>query len=142
MLWLLALGSQIEKRSGSLRLGILVVLTAGVSNLCQYLFSEVKLDPDTWMPIVVRSSAAFGGMSGVVFGLFGYVWLRVLYQPDCGLTITHGTVFLMIAWLFLCMTGWVGPIANTAHLAGLTTGMVAGYVAARWQSFGRRGGNS
>jgi hypothetical protein len=45
----------------------------------------------------------------------------------------------MIFWLVLCMTGQIGPIANTAHLVGLGVGMVEGYLSARWNNFGQRG---
>jgi GlpG protein len=34
---------------------------------------------------------------------------------------------MMLVFLVLCMTGLVGPIANTAHIAGLIAGILLGY---------------
>jgi membrane associated rhomboid family serine protease len=31
---------------------------------------------------------------------------------------------MMIGWFFLCLTGMLGPIANTAHGAGLVAGIL------------------
>ena len=39
-------------------------------------------------------------------------------------------VFFVLVWLVVCYTGIVGPVANTAHLAGLIVGMVWGRVSA------------
>ena len=50
--------------------------------------------------------------------------------------ITRGSIVVMMGWLILCMTGKLGNIANTAHLAGLAVGMLSGYVSAWWNGFG------
>src|SRR5438270_379342 len=70
MLWLFSLGGQLELRYGSARLVVLVLLMAVPSNLCQYFFSTIVIEG--WKPVVTQSSPLFGGMSGVVFGLFGF----------------------------------------------------------------------
>ena len=44
----------------------------------------------------------------------------------------------MLAWLVVCMTGMVGPIANAAHVAGLVIGMLVG-AAPHWRQVVRRG---
>jgi len=134
MLWLIALGGQLEPRCGSWRFALLVVLLASLSNLCQYFFSTVALEGGQW---VVESRPRFGGMSGVVFGLFGFVWMKTVYERNSGLYISPGNVVLMLFWLLLCMTGKVGPIANTAHFVGLVVGMLAGYTSAWWNGFGQ-----
>lgn len=139
MLWLIMMGGQIEARSGPGRLALLVVLFAVVSNLCQYFFSTVALEGAR---IVVKESRPlFGGMSGVVYGLFGYVWMKAVYESSSGLFVSPGNIFLMMAWLILCMTGALdkaigGSIANTAHLAGLVLGILLGYGSAWWNGFG------
>ncbi len=138
MMWLHTFASQIERHSGSLRLALLVVLIAVLSNLAQYLGSMVVLEGMRMTLEPRHGNPGFGGMSGVVFGLFGYVWVRALYERDCPLEVGRGTVILLLAWLVVCMTGWVGPIANTAHVVGLVVGVFAGYVAARWNGFGER----
>jgi GlpG protein len=116
MMWLLDLGSQIEARLGTGRLAKLVLVIAVVSNLSQY-----------W----VTHYPAFGGMSGVVFGLFGYVWLRGKLDPRSGLYISLTNVILMLVWFVVCLTGGVGPIANMAHASGLVLGLTWGFLAAK-----------
>ena len=133
MLWLVALGGVLEVRYGSLRFGLLILLIAAISNFCQYEYSTVAFQGGEFMK---ESRPLFGGMSGVVFGLFGFVWMKSVYEPGCGLYVTPGSVILMLAWLVLCMTGAIGPVANTAHLVGLAVGMLAGYVSAWWNGFG------
>jgi GlpG protein len=76
----------------------------------------------------------------VVFGLFGFVWMKAVYEPGCALYVSPANIFLMVIWLILCMTGAVGPIANTAHLVGLAVGMLSGYASAWWNGFGGAAG--
>ncbi len=45
----------------------------------------------------------------------------------------------MIVWLFLCMTGVLGNVANSAHVAGLIVGVVIGVAPHLWRQVrGRR----
>ena len=76
---------------------------------------------------------AFGGMSGVVYGLFGYVWIKSTFCPEPGFATSQGTVIILLGWLFLCMTGAIGPIANIAHVVGLVVGMAVAYVPSFWR---------
>jgi GlpG protein len=119
MLWLRLLGTLIEVRRGTLRLAALILVAAAVSNYGEY----------TWM-VRMGDVGPFLGMSGVVYGLFGYVWMKGLYQPEQRMAVHPNNVNIMIGWLVLCMTGWlgpmVGPIANAAHVVGLAVGIVAG----------------
>ncbi|MEX0702181.1 MAG: rhomboid family intramembrane serine protease [Planctomycetales bacterium] len=117
MLWMRQLGVAIELRRGSLKFLWFVLLIAAVSNLAQY---HVNMATDS------RSGPFFGGMSGVVFGLFGYMWMQSKLDPFSGFFMPPNLVFWMIAWFFLCMTGVVGQIANTAHGVGLGVGMLLG----------------
>ena len=121
MLWLRDLGSAVEFRRRSLRFVLIVLSIAVASNVAQYL----------------QSGPHFGGMSGVVFGLFGYVWMKSRYDPGSGFFLHPNTVFLMIAWFFVCMTGMVGAIANMAHGVGLVGGVVLGYAPILWRNLGR-----
>ena len=114
LFWLRDLGGMIETRRGSLRMLGLVLLAALISNFAQFAWTLPKLE-------------AGGGMSGVVYALFGYVWVKDRYEPHLGLHISKETSIIMIAWLFLCMTGLVGPIGNAAHVAGLVVGAATGW---------------
>jgi GlpG protein len=115
MLWLFQLGSMIESAQGSLKFALLVIAFALVSNLVQYEFR----------------GPFFGGMSGVNYGLIGYVWIRGRCDRASGLHLDRESVIMSIVWFFLCFTGWVGPIANYAHAAGLLTGMAWGWISAK-----------
>jgi GlpG protein len=112
MMWLRDLGSMVEGRQSSWLLLVLVLALAAVSNLVQYFWGG----PD------------FGGMSGVVYGLFGYVWIRGKLDPGSGLIMDRTNASMMIIWLVFCFTGLVGPIANGAHGAGLLMGMAWGWL--------------
>jgi GlpG protein len=69
-------------------------------------------------------------MSGVVYGLFGYVWMKSWYERESGFYMPQNTVFWMLGWFVLCLTGLIGPIGNVAHGVGLLVGVVLG----RWRS--------
>lgn len=112
MLWLRELGSMIEGRQTTWHLLILSLVIAAGSNVAQFYLSG----PD------------FGGMSGVVYGLLGYIWIRGKFDPASGLFVHQSTVTMMIVWFFLCYTGLLGSIANTAHAVGLVMGMAWGYL--------------
>ncbi len=114
MLWLRDLGSMIEGRQSTLYLAALVLGIAVCSNLGQFYLGH---------------GPAFGGMSGVVYGLLGYVWLRGKFDPGSGLFLHPTTVTMMIIWFIACWTGLLGPIANMAHTVGLVMGMAWGYAA-------------
>jgi len=66
-------------------------------------------------------------MSGVVYGLLGYVWMR----RKCDFTFSYYlhpyVVWWMLGWLVVCWIGWVAQVANTAHIVGLAAGILIGY---------------
>ena len=63
--------------------------------------------------------------------------LGVPFQPELGMGLRPDTIGLMIIWLFVCLAGAVGPVANTAHFVGLAVGMAAG-VAPHWRDVVKR----
>jgi len=111
MLWLRDLGSMVEGRQSSLHLLILTIVIAACSNLAQYFVSG---------PI-------FGGMSGVVYGLLGYVWIRGKFDPASGLYLHPYNVVMMLVWFFACLVNIIPHVANTAHAVGLGIGIAWGY---------------
>src|SRR6185369_3568947 len=112
MLWLRDLGSMIEGRQGTLQLALLVIVIAACSNFAQYYVS----------------GPMFGGMSGVVYGLLGYIWIRGKFDPGSGLFLHPSTVNMMLIWFVLCYTNLLGPVANTTHAVGLVGGIAWGYL--------------
>ncbi|WP_165226592.1 rhomboid family intramembrane serine protease [Aquisphaera insulae] len=110
-------GTLIETRKGTLRLLILVLVSAILSNAGQYLYGK-RMDPD--------EVHLFGGLSGVGYALFGYLWMKGQFQPEEGMILHPNTISTMLIWLVLCMTGMLGPIANAAHVVGLLVGIIFG----------------
>lgn len=120
MMMLYSLGTLIEQRYGAWRMGVLILMAAVLSNVAQYAFEGNPL---------------FGGMSGVVYALFGFAWMKTLYDPQSGIRIDQQTITILLVWLFVCMAAAVPPlnqylgeylrVANTAHFVGLVVGMAA-----------------
>src|ERR1043166_4546138 len=74
------------------------------------------------------SSPDCGGMSGVIYGLLGYVWIRGKLDPASGLYLHPTTVMMMLIWFVVCFVGLIPRIANTTHAAGLAIGMGWGFL--------------
>lgn len=117
-LWLVLLGQRIELLEGSGHLLLVVLLSGFLSNAGQAGWS---------------GAVNFGGMSGVVYALLGYCWIRHRFAPHPLLQLPKELIGFMLVWLLLGMTGiptlllGVG-IANAAHLVGLLAGMALGMV--------------
>lgn len=109
MLWLYRFGNQIEASHGVIRLLLLVCLAQIAGSIAQlYLVGPF-----------------FGGMSGVNYALFGFVWMQSKYGQR-GYSIANQDTLILMGWLVLCATGLIGPIANASHAMGLATGLLAG----------------
>lgn len=117
MLWLKDLGGMIERIERGRFVLLFVLLTGLLSNLGQYLVS----------------GPAFGGMSGVIYGMLGYVWVQSRLNPWGGYVMHSFTFNMMMVWFVLCLSGFMGPVANTTHGVGLVVGVLWGYLNARRQ---------
>jgi len=113
--WLYYLGGGLEGRLGMFKFALFILFTAALSNIGQY---------------IVEGSPSFGGMSGVNYALFGYIWIRGDRDPSFGIQLDRSTITLLLIWFAICFTGLVGNIANTAHTAGLVAGAAWGWLAA------------
>lgn len=126
MMWLWQFGVVLEIRFRSLRFLALVLVVAGLSDLAQGYWSGTN----------------FGGMSGVNYGLFGFILLRSRLHPNPEFSMNSQTVAWMLIWLVVCFTGAVGPVANAAHLVGFLSGAAIGagnaIQAGGWQVLRRR----
>jgi GlpG protein len=107
------LGTLVERAVGSWRFLLLVLVMAAVSNVVQF----------------KAHGPLFGGMSGVVYGLFGYAWVRGRLDPSSGLYLRQDIVFWMLGWFLLCAWGFIDHVANWAHGGGLASGAALGYLA-------------
>jgi GlpG protein len=113
MLWLRDLGRILEATHGVRYLAAFVLVCAVVSNVAQY---EIAQQP------------MFAGMSGVVYGLLGLVWLRGRLDPWVGYGLSTSTMQFMLIWFVLGFVGNFG-IANWCHMFGLLVGIVWAFVA-------------
>jgi GlpG protein len=134
MIMLYYLGTPIEQRKGAARLAGLMLTIAVVSTAVQ------ALAPSDWGPF--SGSPYVVGMSGVVYGLLGYLWMKGLHQPEEGLWVNPGTLMFLLIWMFLGFAGVLdlllgARVANLAHGAGLLTGMAVAYTAAALHGGGK-----
>lgn len=122
MWWLFDLGTVIESRIGTVRFVFLIILSAVLSNVAQYAWA---------------GSPAFGGMSGIIYALFGYVWVRGKLDPPFGLVLPPATAVILMVWMLLGFIGKAGNVANFTHLGGLVVGGIIGATAALVARAGR-----
>lgn len=118
-LWIWEFGRRVEVLVGHGNFLVIFLATAIGANVGQYL----------WQP-----DSLFGGLSGVVYGLLGYIWIRHRLAPHPLLRLPPGIAPLMLAWLLLCLVGVVdwfiqGGVANGAHVTGLLIGAAFGALA-------------
>jgi len=116
LLWWWVLGRKIELLLGSKELFCLLLLSALFSNYGQF----------------IASGANFGGLSGVVYAVMGFVWFSGWLKPEKGLLLAKPLVGFMLVWLVLGYADilWVN-MANTAHTLGLVVG--CGYAWLKWR---------
>ena len=67
-------------------------------------------------------------MSGVVFALIGYCWIRGKLDPAAGIGMDRQSLIFSLVFFALCFTGLVGRIANGAHTVGLVGGCLWAYI--------------
>lgn len=133
---LYSLGGIIENRRGLFWTLLFVFVTGVFSNAMQFLYPTI-FDLQAHKGLAL-SVATFGGMSGVCYALFGYLAAKTLYAPEPGLHIPRDVIISMLVWLAICMTGWIGSIANTAHVAGLVIGFAIGVLPRVWKIMRQR----
>lgn len=111
--WLWVFGTYVEMNFGHALLGLLVVLLAAGSGAAQYFVTAGYVI----------------GLSGVVYGLFGYLWAARRHNPRYRDAIDQQTVTILVAWFFIALVltrVGVLNVANVAHGVGLGLGYLAG----------------
>ena len=113
-----------EKRLGFFKLLVFILITALITDVCQYLMSGPN----------------FLGLSGVIMAQAGFIWMREKKAPWEGYTIQKATLyflaFYVIAFVLLQIVSFfmeragmnsIAPsIANTAHIVGALLGLLMG----------------
>jgi GlpG protein len=112
MFWLRDLGRVFENSKSKIEFILFVLITASLSNIAQYL----------------TQGPSFGGMSGVVFGLLGVVWMEKTLNQKFPYGLPKADVILMSIWFALCTFDLIPNIANSAHAVGLSLGMLLGII--------------
>ena len=115
MLWLWEFGRRIEAVQPSWCLLLLIVVVALFSNTAQFLYG---------------GTIYFGGMSGVVYGLFGYIWMWQMIDPAKRLSLPGVLVFFLLLSLVIMTAMNIDFIADEAHIGGLAAGIICGIAAA------------
>ena len=113
-LWLWELGRRLEHLQGKLGFLVFFVCCASFSNIVQYIWLE---------------NVSFGGMSGVVYALVGFIAVRQKIAPNPYTNVQPALIGIMLFFLVLGMVGALdflagGPIGNAAHLGGLIAGIL------------------
>lgn len=110
-IWIL--GNMVEGSHSRSHYITMSLVMSGVSNLAQ----DLMVGPQ------------FGGLSGLLYGLFGYIWICGWRVPETTYRLDKTSIYTMLGWYLLCWTGLLGNVANWAHTGGLVTGMVWAYLA-------------
>ncbi len=115
-MWWWQLGGSIEKSLGKGSLINLLLISAIFSNLGQF----------------IVSGANFGGLSGVVYALMGFVWWYGYLAPEKGLSLSKPIVGFLLFWIVLGFADLL-PVnmANTAHLLGLISGCLLALISVK-----------
>ena len=115
-------GKLVERWVGTPKFAAMVLVMAILPNLLQGLAPE-------WM----HGSFSFGGISGVLYGLFGYVWIRTSINPMHGIAIPFPMIAILVGLIVIGLSGLVPnwPFADLCHLGGLLVGVAFGFASER-----------
>ncbi|MDF7680717.1 rhomboid family intramembrane serine protease [Enterobacteriaceae bacterium ESL0689] len=101
------LAGRMESNQGSLQLLILTLTAAITGGMAQFMANGI------W----------FGGLSGVLYALTGFLWLQGERNHVSDLYLLRGLMLLTVSGLFIRWDEQPG-IAQVAHNAGLMTGLL------------------
>lgn len=111
-LWLWMIGRMLEPYLGTFKYMILFLVTALAANVAQFMSS---------------GDVNFGGLSGVVYGYFGFIFVANLLKVDARLFLPSG---MFVFFALSLAAGFFGVfelfsvhVANWAHLGGLLAGI-------------------
>lgn len=107
-LWWFLFAGLVESTFGRLALVLFFLVSAAVSNLAAW----------------AAYGPLFGGLSGVVYALTGFVWLWGFKRRDYRLAMPHTLMAFFVAFMLAGWLGLVGGMADYAHIAGLGAGLL------------------
>lgn len=116
--WLI-FATMIEKNNGSAKVLMLFVSIALISGIVQNFFS----------------GPAFFGLSGVVYGVLGYVYVMSRFDRRQRYRLPGGFIYMLLVGIAV---GFIGPLVdlhfgNAAHISGLAVGiLIALFDSQKW----------
>ena len=111
--WLWVFGTLVEEVFGRAKTAGLILLFALGSSAFEFAFSRGGI-----------------GLSGVVYGLFGLLWVLSKYDERFGDAVDERTIVVFVLWFFFCIAGTLTNamnVANIAHGTGAVLGILAGF---------------
>lgn len=111
--WIKDLGAIFERVFSPLKLLAFTLVVAALSNAGEFFIGGTPL---------------FGGLSGLLYGLFGYLWIRGAFDPYFPVRLRRSVVVMLLIWFIVCAVGLIPNIANWAHGIGLVIGMIWAYL--------------
>lgn len=119
--WLVTFGRVLEPFFGSFRYFFVLALLACTSTMPSFLVNNWSTPLD--------GQIAGVGLSGVIYGLFGILWMGQRFRSDFREVCGPEVIQLFIAWFFFCIVLTylqVMPIDNVAHGVGCAVGVLYG----------------
>lgn len=110
-----AFARPIENILGKGKLLNLIILSALLSNGLQFL-----------MMLITNHQGLFGGMSGVVYSLIGYIGI-LSKRNDLPYELRLPSGLLTVSVIFIAFGFLIDGIANFAHIGGLFVGLILGF---------------
>lgn len=114
--WTWAFGSVVETEFGSIWTAALMLMLAAGSSASEYALAGSGI-----------------GLSGVVYGLFGFLWVLGRFRRSPSDVVDSHTAWTFLVWFFLCIAATLSnyvPMANVAHGAGCVLGAIVGFAIA------------
>jgi len=111
LLWLWYFGRMMEPVLRFWRYTLIILVVAFCANVLQYLWS---------------GHGNFGGMSGVVYGLIGFIWMWQTLKPGTAMRLPSAMIMVFLVALVLMEVLASSMIATAAHVGGLVSGMLLG----------------
>ena len=118
LLWLIYFGRLLEREQPrGMVLAVFVIATFS-GNVVQY---------------AATGSNAFGGLSGLIYGLVGYTWVVGMLVNSGQVRLRTSTFAVFVAALLAMAVLASDSIASGAHAGGLAAGMLCGIAVGLWQ---------
>jgi membrane associated rhomboid family serine protease len=106
------------------------VLEATLHPLAYYLFFVLSAIVGSAAELALSGQTGVGA-SGVVYAMFGLLWSGRTEDEEWAEVANPFSISFVVGWAVLCvLLTWlkIVPVANAAHFAGLTFGVVVGWL--------------